>query len=68
MLLDESNLGQETIVKSVTFPSDIKSGTGVVHAALFSLYGAVKGPTISNYNVTVTFGDKTSSNYKSSSS
>ncbi|CAH0044901.1 unnamed protein product [Clonostachys solani] len=63
---DESNLGQAVIVKTVTFPSSIATGEGVVSAGLYSLYGVSKGPTLSNYNVTITFGDSTSTTYKNS--
>lgn len=39
---------------------------GVVSASLLSLYGASSSPVLINYNVTVTFGDETSKDYKSS--
>ncbi len=53
--------------KWVTVPSDAAKGPVVISASLMSLYGAVNGPTLTNYNVTVTFGDATSTNYVSSS-
>ncbi|KAH6893484.1 hypothetical protein B0T10DRAFT_274512 [Thelonectria olida] len=53
--------------KTVTVPSTATKGEGVFSAGLYSLYGASSGTTLSNYNVSVTFGDKTSKKYKSSS-
>ncbi|KAJ3501223.1 hypothetical protein NM208_g16979 [Fusarium decemcellulare] len=52
--------------KTLTIPKEAQKGQGLVTASLFSLYGASGSPTLSNYNVTVTFGDKTSTEYKSS--
>ncbi|PNY26096.1 Uncharacterized protein TCAP_03967 [Tolypocladium capitatum] len=50
----------------VSIPSSMPRGRGVVTATLTSLYGAVAMPVISNFNVTVTFGEATSTNYVSS--
>ncbi|CAH0023549.1 unnamed protein product [Clonostachys rhizophaga] len=64
---DESNLPSgETVVKTVTFPADIAKGPGFVTAGAYSLYGASKTTTIVNYNVSITFGDETSTTYKNS--
>lgn len=62
---DESNI-LEDINKTLTIPADAPKGKGLVTASLFSLYGASSSPLLSNYNVTVTFGDKTSKKYKTS--
>ncbi len=53
--------------KWVQLPAGIPLGQGVISASLFSLVGAAAGPTLSQYNVTVTFGTTTSSNLVSSS-
>jgi len=50
----------------VTVPANIPKGQGHITASLFSLYGAVASPTLTNYNVSVTFGDATSTNYVAS--
>jgi hypothetical protein len=47
-------------------PADAPKGPAVITASLMSLYGAAASPTLTNYNVTVTFGDATSTNYVSS--
>lgn len=52
--------------KQVTIPATAAKGEGIITASLFSLYGAAYMPTLSNYNVTVTFGDETSTRYASS--
>ncbi|KAL2682605.1 hypothetical protein Neosp_007057 [[Neocosmospora] mangrovei] len=52
--------------KTVKIPESAVKGEGLVTASLFSLYGASSGPTLSNYNVSVTFGDETSKEYKAS--
>ncbi|KAG5814553.1 hypothetical protein H9Q74_006523 [Fusarium xylarioides] len=57
----------EPLKKKLTIPEGATKGKGLVTAALFSIYGASGSPTISEYNVTVTFGDKTSDEYASSS-
>ncbi|KAF6826312.1 hypothetical protein CMUS01_09496 [Colletotrichum musicola] len=59
---EKSNI-LDNITETVTIPADLAAGKYVVSAGLFSLYGASSGPTISNYNVTVTVGDVTSDNY-----
>ncbi|KAF4472719.1 secreted NIS1 [Fusarium albosuccineum] len=62
---DESNQ-LHSFNKTLTIPKEAQKGQGLVTASLFSIYGASGSPTLSNYNVTVTFGDKTSTEYKSS--
>ncbi|EGU80460.1 hypothetical protein FOQG_06093 [Fusarium oxysporum f. sp. raphani 54005] len=57
----------EPLKKKLTIPEGATKGKGLVTAALLSIYGASGSPTISEYNVTVTFGDKTSKEYASSS-
>ncbi|KAF4496717.1 secreted NIS1 [Fusarium agapanthi] len=57
----------EPLKKKLTIPRGATKGKGLVTAALLSIYGASGSPTISEYNVTVTFGDKTSDEYASSS-
>ncbi|KAM4062188.1 hypothetical protein HRG_009035 [Hirsutella rhossiliensis] len=54
------------IKKWITIPPSAPRGQGVVTASLMSLYGVSHSPVLSNYNVTVTFGDQTSNNYVSS--
>jgi len=49
--------------KWVQLPASVQRGQAVISASLFSLYGASSVPTLSNYNVTVTIGDFTSSDY-----
>jgi hypothetical protein len=63
---EESNK-VEPLKKKLTIPEGATKGKGLVTAALLSIYGASGSPTISEYNVTVTFGDKTSKEYASSS-
>ncbi|PNP75352.1 hypothetical protein FNYG_11156 [Fusarium nygamai] len=53
--------------KKLTVPEGTKGVDGLITAALFSIYGSSGSPTISEYNVTVFFGDKTSDEYASSS-
>ncbi|KAH7144543.1 hypothetical protein B0J13DRAFT_623079 [Dactylonectria estremocensis] len=62
---DESNQ-LHSFNKTITIPKSVGKGKGLVTASLMSLYGAAYSPTLSNYNVSVTFGDKTSKKYKSS--
>ncbi|KAH7000176.1 hypothetical protein EDB80DRAFT_104808 [Ilyonectria destructans] len=62
---DESNQ-LHSFNKTITIPSSVSKGKGIVTASLMSLYGAAYSPTLSDYNVSVTFGDKTSKKYKSS--
>ncbi|KAF9771082.1 hypothetical protein IL306_011300 [Fusarium sp. DS 682] len=57
----------EPLKEKLTIPKDAPKGKGLVSAALFSIYGADGSPTIAKYNVTVTFGDKTSKEYVESS-
>ncbi|KAI1046290.1 hypothetical protein LB505_008491 [Fusarium chuoi] len=57
----------EPLKKKLTIPEGATKGKGLVTAALLSIYGASGSPIISEYNVTVTFGDKTSKEYASSS-
>ncbi|KAI8668276.1 hypothetical protein NCS55_00852800 [Fusarium keratoplasticum] len=64
---DESNQ-LHNFNKTIKIPTDAVKGEGLVTASLFSLYGAASAPTLSNYNVSVTFGDKTSKEYKASNS
>ncbi|POR33598.1 Uncharacterized protein TPAR_06182 [Tolypocladium paradoxum] len=52
--------------KWVTIPASAPTGHGIVTASLTSLYGAAAMPVLSNFNVTVTFGDTTSDKYVSS--
>jgi hypothetical protein len=54
------------IPKWTTLPASIGKGPATISASLFSLYGAASGPTLSNYNVSVTIGDATSTTYVSS--
>ncbi|KAK5989444.1 Necrosis-inducing secreted protein 1 [Cladobotryum mycophilum] len=56
----------DNLTKKITIPADAPKGDAIITASLMSLYGAVYGPTLSNYNVTVTFGDATSTVFKSS--
>ncbi|KND91591.1 hypothetical protein TOPH_03782 [Tolypocladium ophioglossoides CBS 100239] len=62
---DQSNQMND-FKKWITIPASVPKGRGIVTASLTSLYGAVAMPVLSNYNVTITFGDVTSSNYVSS--
>ncbi|KAF4458161.1 secreted protein NIS1 [Fusarium austroafricanum] len=62
---EESNK-LEPLKEKLTIPKDAPKGKGLVTAALLSIYGASGSPVISEYNVTVTFGDKTSKEYVSS--
>ncbi|KAM0352440.1 hypothetical protein ACHAPU_002107 [Fusarium lateritium] len=59
---DESNK-IEPLKEKLTIPEGATKGKGLVTAALLSIYGTSGSPTISQYNVTVTFGDKTSTEY-----
>ncbi|KAG5665698.1 hypothetical protein HG530_005947 [Fusarium avenaceum] len=66
---DSFNLGKkesnkiEPLKEKLTIPAGATKGKGLVTAALLSIYGASGSPTITQYNVTVTFGDKTSKDY-----
>ncbi|SPJ73031.1 uncharacterized protein FTOL_02760 [Fusarium torulosum] len=59
---EESNK-VEPLKEKLTIPEGATEGKGLVTAALLSIYGASGSPTITQYNVTVTFGDKTSEEY-----
>ncbi|KAK2596167.1 hypothetical protein QQS21_006444 [Conoideocrella luteorostrata] len=61
----ESNKAQD-FSKKVLIPASAPKGRSLITASLMSLYGAASAPTLSNYNVTVMFGDETSKNYVSS--
>ncbi|SPN99288.1 related to nitrate transporter CrnA [Cephalotrichum gorgonifer] len=71
-VLDSFYLGPEksnslkNLTEVITFPDSLKEGDHVVSASLMSLYGATSGPTLTNYNVTIQIGDKTSDTYVSS--
>ncbi|KAI5457808.1 hypothetical protein BGZ63DRAFT_457174 [Mariannaea sp. PMI_226] len=52
--------------KTITFPSSAPKGDAVFSAGLYSLYGVSSTTTLTDYNVTVKIGDKTSKKYKSS--
>jgi len=71
-VLDSFYLGPEqsntltNIPKWTTLPASTGQGPATLSASLFSLYGAASGPTLSNYNVSVTIGDATSTTYVSS--
>ncbi|KAL6695070.1 hypothetical protein J3F84DRAFT_38231 [Trichoderma pleuroticola] len=62
---DESNV-THNITRSITIPAGTPKGDALISASLYSLYGAVYGPTITNFNVSVTIGDETSPVLKSS--
>ncbi|KAL6399078.1 secreted protein NIS1 [Ilyonectria robusta] len=64
--VDESNQ-LRNFNKTITIPKSTPKGKGVVSASLFTLIGAAESGVLNDYNVTVTFGDKTSKKYKSSS-
>ncbi|KAF5025605.1 hypothetical protein F66182_2307 [Fusarium sp. NRRL 66182] len=51
---DESNK-DTTLKKFLTVPTDAPKGKGLITASWTSLYGVSGSPTITNYNVTVTF-------------
>jgi hypothetical protein len=61
----QSNVVQP-IPKWVTMPSNIQNGQATLSGAVFSLYGAADAQTLTTYNVTVTIGDATSTNYVTS--
>jgi Nis1 family len=63
---EQSNVVQP-IPKWVTMSSTVQQGQAIVSAAVFSLYGAADAQTLTTYNVTVTIGDATSTNYVTSS-
>ncbi|EHK17648.1 uncharacterized protein TRIVIDRAFT_205388 [Trichoderma virens Gv29-8] len=54
------------LTRSITIPASAQKGEkALISASLMSLYGAVYGPTLTNFNVSVTVGDATSSTLKS---
>ncbi|KAG8407597.1 hypothetical protein J3458_020348 [Metarhizium acridum] len=55
-----------SFTKQFAIPQNAPRGKGLITASLMSLYGALHMPTLSNYNVSVTFGDETSTKYVSS--
>jgi len=61
---EQSNVANFT--KWVTLPASTPLGESTLSASLFSLYGASSSATLSNYDVQVTIGDSTSTNYVSS--
>ena len=62
--VDKSNQ-MNNFTEKLTVPVDAPKGEGIVSASLLSLYGAASSPTLINYNISVTFGDETSTDYKS---
>ena len=54
------------ITKWTTLPSGTPMGEATLSASLMSLYGAVYGPTLDYFNVSITVGETTSTNYISS--
>ncbi|UKZ79431.1 hypothetical protein TrVFT333_007185 [Trichoderma virens FT-333] len=62
---DPSNVSGN-LTRSITIPASAQKGEkALISASLMSLYGAVYGPTLTNFNVSVTVGDATSSTLKS---
>ncbi|KAK4085539.1 uncharacterized protein Triagg1_529 [Trichoderma aggressivum f. europaeum] len=62
---DESNVTYN-ITRHITIPASAPKGDALISASLYSLYGATYGPTITNFNVSVTIGEYTSPTFKSS--
>ncbi|KAF2089699.1 hypothetical protein K490DRAFT_21974, partial [Saccharata proteae CBS 121410] len=64
-LLTQKTLGPElsntvsNITAKITLPASTPQGSSILAAALYSLYGARYGPTITNYNVTVVVANTT---------
>ena len=54
------------VTKWVDVPAGIQEGPATFAAAVYSLYGAANGPTLTNYNISITVGGATSTNYVSS--
>ncbi|KAI5457932.1 hypothetical protein BGZ63DRAFT_325227, partial [Mariannaea sp. PMI_226] len=52
--------------KTINVPKTVPKGKGLITASLFTLEGSLLAPQLENWNVTVTFGSKTSKKYKSS--
>ncbi|KAK7730392.1 hypothetical protein SLS53_009011 [Cytospora paraplurivora] len=61
-LVEDSNTATN-YNKSVTLPASVEAGTTFLTASVYSLYGAVAGPTLVPYNVSFTVGDETSTTY-----
>lgn len=61
--IGESNI-ETNITRGITIPAGAQKGEALISGSVFSLYGAVSGPTITTFNVSVTVGDETSSTYK----
>jgi hypothetical protein len=60
----KSNQGQQNVTISATVPTALAGGyyfgkQVLLNAAVFSLYGASSGPTVTGFNVTVTIGNAT---------
>lgn len=65
-MLEQSNT-QSNITKWIYgVPASFTPGTARLSAQLYSLYGKSSSGVLSNYNVTVTVGNTTSSEYISS--
>ncbi|KHN97639.1 uncharacterized protein MAM_04654 [Metarhizium album ARSEF 1941] len=58
----ESNQAHSSI-KQLTIPKDAPQGEALLTSSLMSLYGAAHMPTLTNFNVSVTFGHETSAQY-----
>lgn len=56
----------QNFTKWVHVPAETPKGEAKIAASLHSLYGAGRLPTLSLYNVDVSVGDHTSTNYVSS--
>jgi len=54
------------VTKWVDVPAGIQDGPSTFTAALYSLFGAGNAPTLTTYNVSITVGGATSTNYVSS--
>ncbi|KAK8200464.1 hypothetical protein IWZ00DRAFT_45971 [Phyllosticta capitalensis] len=59
---DQSNQLHNVNV-SMIMPTTVQTGKQIFGAALYSLYGASTTPVISEFNVSVTIGDATSSDW-----
>lgn len=53
--------------KSIRIPEDAPHGSAIVSASLLSFIGADNSPSVSNFNVTVEFGDTLSEVFKTGS-
>jgi len=54
------------ITKWTTLPAGTPMGKATLSASLMSLYGVANGPTLDYFNVSITIGKTTSTNYISS--